>query len=169
MAKLPQVMQDMIVYLADESFAGHINKMTLPDIAIKTAEKVLSGAAGTIDISLGRLEKMTSEVTIEAYSRLAIGLVGSNKGRDELLVCRGALLNDGVVVPVVIRFSGLWTKLGLGDLSPEKEIETTTTVSIEHFEFEMDGQELVYIDKLSNIVRLNGEDLNADVRAALGQ
>lgn len=167
--KLPHILTDMNAFMMDESFAGQVNTMTMPKIAYKVVEKILSGAAGSIDRSLGKLEKMEIEVNIEAYNPALVGLVGSNDGREEVVIVRGALDVDGSHKPLVVRFSGFWRDLDLGELKPEGETSVKSMVSIEHFEFELDGQELVYIDHMTNVVRFNGVDRTAELRACLGQ
>lgn len=169
MAKLPSVLVDMNAFLLDESFAGLVNKTTLPKIVTKMAETALSGTAGAVERSLGRLEKMEMEVTISDYHPTIKGLVGSNAGRSEVIVLRGALDQDGSVVPVVVRFSGFWKDTDLGEWTPEKELEIKSNVAVEHFELEVAGRELVFIDKMMNIWRMNGVDRNKEIRAALGQ
>ncbi len=169
MAKLPSVLVDMNVFLVDESFAGIINKMTMPKFVMKMVEKATSGTAGAIERSLGRLEKMESEVAMEAFHPRVMGLIGSNSARDEVLVLRGALDQDGAILPLTVRFSGFWKDLDLGEFKPEGELEVKSMVAIDHFELEIDSRELIYIDKMSNICRFNGVDRNSEIRAALGQ
>lgn len=169
MAKLPHILTDMNAFLMDESFAGQINTMTMPKFVLKVAEKALSGSAGAIERSLGRLEKLESEVSIDAFHPKVIGLVGSNAGRDEVLVLRGALDVDGGHVPLTVRFSGLWKDLDMGEFKPEGEITIKSTVAIEHFELEIDGREYIFIDKLTNVWRMNGVDLTKEIRACIGQ
>lgn len=169
MAKLPHILTDMNVFLKDETFAGHMNKMTMPKFVLKVVEKALSGSAGAIERSLGRLEKLESEVSIEAFHPVVIGLVGSNASREETLILRGALDVDGGHVPLVVRFSGLWKDLDLGEFKPEGEVEVKSNVAIEHFELEIDGKEFIYVDKLTNVWRMNGVDLTKDIRACIGQ
>lgn len=167
--KLPHILTDMNVFMMDESFAGQVNTMTMPKIAFKVVEKILSGAAGSIDRSLGKLEKMEIEVNIEAFNPRLIGLVGSNDAREEVVIVRGALDVDGTHKPLVVRFSGFWKDLDMGEFKPEGETAVKSMVSLEHFELELDGRELVYIDHLTNVVRFNGEDRTAGIRACLGQ
>lgn len=169
MAKLPHVLTDMNVFLMDESFAGQLNKMTLPKIVVKMIEKVTSGTAGSIERSTGRLEKMESEVSIDAFVPKIMGLVGSNDGREEVLIVRGALDVDGTHKPIVVRFSGFWKDLDMGELAPESETLVKSMVAVEHFEFELDGREVVYIDKMTNVWRMDGVDRTAEIRACLGQ
>lgn len=169
MAKLPHVLTDMNVFLMDESFAGQLNSMTMPKFVVKMAEKATSGTAGAIERSLGRLEKLESEVNIEAFVPKIIGLVGSNAGREEVLILRGALDVDGGHVPLVVRFSGFWKDLDMGELKPEAETAVKSMVAIEHFELEIDGREIIYLDKMTNQWRMNGVDRTAEIRTCLGQ
>lgn len=169
MAKLPHVLTDMNIFLDGESYAGQLNKMTMPKIVVKMAEKALSGVAGAIERSLGRLEKMESEVIAEAIDGRLIGLVGSNEARDTIVILRGALDVDGTWKPLTVRFGGFWKDLDLGELTPEKELEVKSMVAIEHFELELDGKELIYVDKMTNVWRMNGVDRTAQIRACIGQ
>ena len=169
MAKLPHILTDMNVHLMDETFAGQMNKMTMPEFILKVVEKVTSGTAGSIERSLGRLEKLESEVSLEAFHPRVQGLVGSNASRDETLILRGALDVDGGHVPLVVRFSGLWKSLNLGEFKPEGEIDIKSNVAIEHFELEIDGKEFIYVDKMTNVWRRNGVDLTKRIRECLGQ
>ncbi|MGL4506658.1 MAG: phage major tail tube protein, partial [Aeromonas sobria] len=57
----------------------------------------------------------------------------------------------------------------LGEFAPESETTVQSMVAIEHFELEIDGKEIIYVDKLTNIWRMNGVDRTAEIRACLGQ
>lgn len=169
MAKIPHILTDMNAFLLDESFAGHVNAMTMPKFVTKMIEKATSGTAGAIERSLGRLEKLEAEVNMEAFHARVFALVGSNSSRDEVLILRGALDVDGSHVPLVVRFSGFWKDLDLGEFKPEGETNIKSMVAIEHFELEIDGQELIFVDKLTNVWRMGGIDRNSEIRACLGQ
>lgn len=169
MAKLPHVLTDMNAFLKDESYAGQLNSMTMPKFVVKMVEKATSGTAGAIERSLGRLEKLETEINMEAFAPEIIGMVGSNASRDEVVIIRGALDVDGGHVPLVVRLSGFWADLDMGELKPEGETNVKSRVAIEHFELEIDGREIIYLDKLTNIWRMNGVDRTAEIRACLGQ
>lgn len=169
MAKLPHVLTDMNVFLKDESFAGQLNTMTMPKFVVKMVEKATSGTAGSIERSLGRLEKLETEISLEAFAPEIIGMVGSNASRDEVIILRGALDVDGGHVPLIVRLSGFWKDLDLGEFKPEGETTVKSNVAIEHFELEIGGNEVIYLDKLTNVWRMNGVDRNSEIRACLGQ
>ena len=168
-ARLPSVLVDYNCYFRDESYAGLINKMTLPKIAVKMVEKAMSGVAGSVERSLGRLEAMTADITIDAFHPRVMEMPGSNDSRNELFIVKGALDQDGAIADLVIRFSGFWKSVDFGELAPEKETEVKSEIAVEHFEIEIDGRELVYVDKLTNTWRMNGKDMTKDIRRALGQ
>lgn len=169
MAKLPHVLTDMNVFIKEDTFAGQLNKMTMPEFVLKTAEKVTSGTAGAIERSLGRLEKLESEIIMEAFDSRLFGLIGNPEARDEMIILRGALDIGSEHVQLTVRMSGLWKSLALGEFAPEAEIELKSNVAIEHFELEIDGREFIYIDKLTNVVRFDGVDMTKQIRACLGQ
>ena len=168
-AKLPSVLVDINCFFRDESYAGLINKLTLPKIAVKMAEKAMSGVAGSMERSLGRLEKMEAEIIIDAFHDRVMEMPGSNASREELFVVKGALDEDGTIGDLVVRFSGFWKDMDFGEMSPEKETEVKSAIAVEHFEIEINGRELVYVDKLTNVWRMNGVDRTAEIRRALGQ
>lgn len=169
MATLPGVLQDINAFFQDESFAGICNTMTLPKIVVKTVDQTLSGFAGDIERSLGKLEKLETEVTISSFKPRVIGLVGSRSSRDEVFVVRGAVEVGGSISTVIVRQSGLWKSLELNEFKPETETSTKFAIAVEYFEMEIDGVEVIYIDKANNIFRTNGVDHNEAKRAALAQ
>ncbi len=169
MAKLPSVLVDINCFFDDESFAGTANTMTLPKIVTKTIDVVMAGVAGDMARDIGRLEKLECEVTISDYAPRVVGLVGSRESRDEVFIARGAVDVDGEIKTVVIRQQGFWRELEFNEWAPEKESTNKFAIDVEMFEFELDGKEIIHIDKLGNIYRVNGEDRNQAIREALAQ
>ncbi|MFW1108924.1 hypothetical protein CGI16_23265 [Vibrio parahaemolyticus] len=170
MAKLPSVLVDINAFFKDESFAGVCNTVTLPKIVTKTTDFVLAGVAGDIERDLGKLEKLESEVTISDYSSKVIDLVGNRESRDQQFVIRGAVDVDGTIKSVVVRMQGFWKSYEHGgDFKPEEEAALKFAIGVEVYELEIDGKEVVFIDKLNNVFRVNGNDRNQAIREALAQ
>ncbi|MCF1458083.1 MAG: phage major tail tube protein [Shewanella sp.] len=169
MAKLPTVLVDMNVFLKDESYAGLCNTATLPKIVTKTIDQVLAGVAGDIERDVGKLEKLESELTISDYAAKVIDLVGDRASRDEVITLRGALDTDGAIKTVIVRLQGFWKSLELNEWKPESEATTKFAVAVTMFELEIDGKEVIHIDKLNNVFRINGRDRNDAIRQALAQ
>lgn len=168
-AKLPSVLIDINCFFKDESYAGLANACTLPKVVVKTMDMVLSGSAGDVERDLGRLEKLESEVTISDYADKVTGYVGSRTSRDEVFTLRGAVDVAGTVKTVVVKMQGFWKSIDFNEWAPEKESTMKFAIAVDLFSFEVDGKELIYIDKLNNEFRVNGEDRNKEIRAALAQ
>lgn len=169
MAQMPSVLVDINCFFNDESFAGLANTMTLPKIVTKTIDMTMAGVAGDMARDTGRLEKLECEVTISHYASRVIGLVGDRESREEVFIARGAVDVDGVIKTVVVRQQGFWREVEFNEWAPEKESTTKFAIDVEMFEFELDGKELIHIDKLANIFRVNGKDRNEAIRTALAQ
>ncbi len=170
MARLPSVINDINAFFKDESFAGVCNTVTLPKVVVKTTDMVLAGYAGDIERDLGKLEKLESEVTISEYNSKVIDLVGNRESRDEQFVIRGALDVDGQIKSVVVRQQGFWKSYEHGgDFKGEEEAALKFAIAVEVYGLEIDGKEVVFIDKPNNIFRVNGKDRNQAIREALAQ
>lgn len=169
MAKLPSILQDMNTFFRDQSYAGQCNTLTLPPIAVKTATFVLAGVGGDMEVNLNKLAAMVSEVTISNYSSRIIDLLGSKESREEVMTFRGAMDDDGTLRTVVVRQQGFWKELNFNEWKPEEEATNKFSIAVEMFELEVDGQEIIHIDKMNNIFRVNGVDRNEQIRTALAQ
>lgn len=169
MAQLPTILVDVNAFFKDESFAGRCNTVTLPKVVTKTIDQTLAGVAGDIERDVGKLEKLECEVTISDYATKVIDLVGNRESRDEVFAVRGAIDVGGTIKTVVVRQQGFWKSLELNEFKPESEATTKFAIAVEMFELEIDGKEVIYIDKLNNVFRVNGKDRNEAIREALAQ
>ena len=169
MAKLPSVLVDINAFFKDESYAGLCNTMTLPKVVTKTIDQTMAGVAGDIERDVGKLEKLECEVTITDYSGKVIDLVGSRTSRDEVFTVRGAVDMDGTIKTVIVRQQGFWKSLEFNEWKPESEATNKFAIAVEMFEVEIDGKEVIHIDKMNNVFRINGTDRNQAIREALAQ
>lgn len=167
---MPSVLQDMNCFLHDESYAGLCNKMTLPDIVVKTVDVTQAGVAGDIELSSGKLDKLNSTLTISDYSAKVLGFIGSRTSAEDVFNVRGALGVGGNIKTIVVRLAGLWKSAKFNEWSGEGvEVTNEFEIAIDFFEFEIDGKVLVKIDKQNNIFETNGIDHNKAIREALAQ
>ena len=170
MARLPSMLEDINAHFGDESFAGLCNTVSLPKIVVKTVDQVLSGVAGDVERSIGKLEKLECEVTISDYSSKIIGFVGDDSSRDEVFIVRGYVKTDAGEMAVAVKMQGLWKSIEHGgEFKPEEEASMKFAIAVEVYTLEIDGKEIIHIDKMLNIFRINGIDRNEKKRAALAQ
>ena len=70
---------------------------------------------------------------------------------------------------LVVNMQGYWKGVEFNELEPEKEATTKFSIAVEVYTFELDGKEIIHIDKMNNIFRINGVDRNKETRTALAQ
>lgn len=168
--RIPSVLVDFNAFLKNESFAGVANKLTIPKVVTKTIDFEGAGIGGTMKRDVGKLEAMESEVTFSDYTEKAFDLIGSRESRDEQFVVKGALDVAGKIKSVVVRQSGFWREIEFnGWDAGGVEATTKFVIDVEFFELEIDSKEVIHIDKLNNVFRVNGKDRNKEIRQALGQ
>lgn len=164
--RYPSILEDINLFIDDNSFAGEIKKQKLPDVSLKVEAFRPGGIGMEIEQATG-LEKMDTELELYSYDKRVLGLVGKRTSRDTPLVARGAVMSDGEMRTVVVRMQGLWKKYEGGDWEPAKEGVTKFTVNLDHYELEIDGEEIYYIDAKTKVFRINGEDQFEALREAL--
>jgi P2 family phage contractile tail tube protein len=71
-------------------------------------------------------------------------------------------------VPVVIYLKGYPTKHPGGSYKPKEDTEVESTFSILYYKEEVDGEEIIEVDVLNNIYKVDSEDLLAERRQNLG-
>lgn len=169
--RIPSVLADFNAFFKNESYAGLANKVTLPKIAVKTIDFDGAGIGGTMKRDVGKLEAMESEITISDYASKVLDNIGSRESRDEQIVFRGALDQNGQIKTCIVRMSGFWREVEFNEWAAGG-VEATTkfVIDIEFIEIELDGAILFKVDKLNNeFVGPNGKDRNKEIRQALGQ
>jgi len=162
---------DANVYINNTSTHGTASEVTCPDVTPVMGEYNVLGMVGTLEFFKG-FEKL--ETTIKwKYANTDVRkacanfikpvdiMVRSHKARWD----NGGILED---VPIVIYLKGTPTKHQGGGYKPKEASEFETTFSCTYFKEEVDGEEIVEVDVMNNIYKVDGEDLLAEYRQNLG-
>lgn len=166
---LPSVLKNMNLFNEGQSYLGVVEEVTRPDL-----ERIMEpwrggGLNGPVDLDMGQ---STPVMTWKPGGLVAQPLrqYGVTRINGVMLRFAGAYQNDetGQVDALEITVRGRHKKIGLGSAKAgEKdsmEVETTCTF----YQLVINGEEIVYIDLLNAIERVNGVDLLAEQRAAIG-
>lgn len=167
MASVPSILTDMNAFFKDESYAGVCNTVTLPKIAFKTTDFTAAGIAGDVERNLHRLEKLECEITISDYRASVLELLGQPESAQEEFRIRGSLDVNGEIKAVMVKLRGLWKSMELNEFKPESEATMKFSIAPDLYQYELDGNELFYIDKKNYELRINGEDRTKKIREAL--
>ncbi|KEQ11225.1 hypothetical protein GZ77_26570 [Endozoicomonas montiporae] len=169
-ARMPSILVDYNAFLRDDSYAGLCNEVNLPTVAVKTIDQSLAGVGGDIERSIGKLEKMEAVVTITDYASKVMDLIGDRDSRDEVIMLRGHMDTDSGEITCIVRMQGFWKSLEFGDgWKPEAEATTKFTIAVDMFELELDGKQVLFIDKFNNDFIVNGKNRNQKLKASLAQ
>lgn len=166
---LPSTLEDFQAFFLNESWAGVLNKVTTPDIEFKTESFSASATGGEKEKVLKILKPMKPKLTFSDHSEKVIALVGNPAGKDEPLILRGSLDRDGQSVPVKLTMQGDWFKLAGGDLESGGQAATTEIEgSLDLYEINIGGVEVLHVDIINRIYRTDGVDHWAELRGNIG-
>lgn len=163
------ILQDINLHIDGEGFAGRIGELTLPKIAPKVMEYIAGGMGGPIDIPMGTLEKMEAEFTLKGANADVLALLGIRPGLEKPFSVRGVTVDSsGVQKPVKVDMRATVRDIDFGAWKPGEETTTKISVTVNRYEYQRDGQQLILHDVLTRELIINGTDQTADMRAALG-
>jgi P2 family phage contractile tail tube protein len=162
---------DANVYVNNSSKHGQASEVTCPDVQAVMTDYASLGMIGSAEFFNG-VDKM--EATIKwTYpdNEAKIALANFMKPVDIMVRSSKAQYVSGGIsgeIPVVIYLRGYSTKHPGGGFTPKTDVELESTLSVLYYKEEVDGEEILEIDVLNNIYKVNGEDLLAERRQNLG-
>lgn len=165
---LPRKLKHFNVFLDGESWLGLVPEITLPELARKLEEYRGGGMEGPVSIDMGQ-EKLELDFVTSFDSRL-LKKYGAARIDAVLLRFAGSWQRDdtGEVSAVEIVTRGRIAKMDAigakaGDDSPQK-----VKLALTYYKVTVDNQVLLEIDLVNFVFNVDGEDMLAAHRAALG-
>lgn len=167
---LPRKLVNYMGVFQGVPLAGLIPKLVLPVLARKLEDHYVGGMGGPVKIDFGQ-EAMQLGVTLSQHQREVINSFGDPDAAGALFRFMGAFQADDTqpVEQVEITVRGRLGKLDFGTAEMGKLVETEVEMPLTYFKYTSNGQEVIEIDLIANIFRVNGRDRNADIRRAIGQ
>lgn len=145
--------------------------VTLPSLEAMSDTLTGAGLLGEIDLpTLGHFG--STEVEME-WNTISSEAAAFSPGVNEDLTFRGAMqLADGatgqidhVGVRVVVR--GIGKNWDLGSAEVGAATGTTTTIEALYIKIVIDGKDVLELDKLNNVYKVNGKDLMAKINSLI--
>lgn len=156
------------VYLDGGSLMGKAEEIKLPDIVAKMAEHKALGLAGTIELPSG-FDKMEGEIKWSSYYPDAMAKVAnpfkfvSIQVRCNVETYGGQGRTDEK--PLVTFLTVAFKKNPGGTFKQHDNAEFPTSFTCYYIKQVFDGQDVLEFDAMSNIYKVNGEDMLANYRA----
>jgi P2 family phage contractile tail tube protein len=118
-----------------------------------------------VDMGMEKLEGSFSIVEYDPEVLKQFGLVSGNQVQVTL---RGALVDDKTTTPMTISLRGMFTEVDMGNFKAGDLATLKCSIACRYYSLDIGGQKVIEID-VDNMVRnINGKDVLADIRSALG-
>ncbi len=167
MAQIPRVLKNFSLFVDGQGLAGTIDTLTLPTLTTKMEEFRGGGMDAPVEVDMG-MEKLEGTFVLLEYNPDIIALYGLASASTQM-TARGAMRRDGEdAVPVVVNMTGVVKQVEKGDWKAGDQSSPTFSFALRYYKLTVGGRELVEIDKVNMIRRINGVDQLATIRTAIG-
>lgn len=155
-------------FVDGRGYAGQVDEFNAPKLTLQTEEFRAGGMDVPIDVTMG-MEKMVTDFSLMAYDRKMLGHFGVTEGARIPLVLRESLESfDGTITSVVHTMRGKITELDPGTSKPGSLPLLKVSMSLTYYKMQH-GDQVVHEIDAENMVRIiNGVDILAAARNALG-
>jgi P2 family phage contractile tail tube protein len=152
-----------------ENFVGQVAEVTPPKLTRKTEDYRGGGMNGPIAIDFGQ-EKITLEWTCGGIMRPVLEQWGITKHDGVQLRFAGAYQAEDATKPdaVEIVVRGRHTELDFGNAKGGDDTAFKVTTTCSYYKLTINGTDVIEIDFINMVEKVNGEDLLAALRTAIG-
>ncbi|MED3965043.1 phage major tail tube protein [Niallia taxi] len=171
MSFIPDKVYDYRVYDANEQLIGITGEVALPNLEATTSTLSGAGILGEMEsVNIGHFGSTTVELTMKTLFQKSFDFL-SYSGQS--LILRAAQLSvdskNGLISKRGLKITMKWQPKGLdlGKLSTGAQTESKNSLEVFYIKVEENGKELLELDKLNYIYRVNGKDQLADIKKLL--
>jgi P2 family phage contractile tail tube protein len=166
---LPNKLKNFNLFVDGESYVGQVPEVTLPKLARSTEEYRAGGMGGPVQSAMG-LEGLEMQWKAGGWIRSLFKQWGNTTVAGVQLRFAGALQTDdtGAVTSVEAVVRGFHKEIDLGNQAAGEKTEVQVTSSLSYYKLSINGATVIEIDLVNMIEIVDGVDLMADTRSAIG-
>lgn len=168
---LSKKLKHMNLFNDGNSYAGVAKTVTLPKLSRKLESFRAGGMDGPVKVDLGHSDDgLQLEWTLGGWDLIALRQYGAVRADGVMLRFAGSVQDDsaGTVSAVEIVTRGRHEEIDFGEATPGEDTEHKITTALTYYKLTVDGDTIIEIDLLNMIFIVDGEDLLADHRKAIG-
>ena len=159
------------VYIDGNNLLGKAAEITAPEIEFTMDEVTGLGLFGTIKLPSG-MEALEAEMTWNSFYP-EVAARSRNPFKSAQLMIRSNLQTFDAAglekeVPMVTTMTGTFGKDSLGGFKPKEKAEFSSTFQVNEVRQVADGRELFYYNAFTNTLRVDGQDVLAQMRKNIG-
>ncbi|MDR5776524.1 MULTISPECIES: phage major tail tube protein [unclassified Caballeronia] len=166
---MPRKLKGFNLFHNGESFIGQVAEVTLPKLTRKMEDYQGAGMSGPIKIDFGQ-EGIQMEWTCGGLMRPVLAQYGVTTHDGVLLRFSGGYQSEDAtsVDSVEIVIKGRHSEIEMGTAKAKDDTAFKVTTVASYYKLTINGQELIEIDFINSIEKINGKDLLAALRKAIG-
>ncbi|MFU5827246.1 phage major tail tube protein [Pseudomonas aeruginosa] len=168
---MPRKLKNMNLFNDGGSYQGVVKSCTLPPLARKMEAFRGGGMNGPVKADLGFYDDgIQFEWTLGGLDLTALKQYGAVSASGVMLRFAGSFQQDdtGEVTPVEIVVRGRHETIEMGDAQPGEDTEHKITTTCSYYKLVVNGEEVIEIDLLNFVEKVNGKDLLEAQRKAIG-
>ncbi|QNH04449.1 phage major tail tube protein [Pseudomonas sp. B11D7D] len=168
---MPRKLKNQNIFNDANSYQGVAKTVTLPDLTRKIEMWRGAGMDGAVGADLGMGDDgLKIEWTVGGLDLISLRQYGTTNASGVPLRWTGAYQQDdtGAVTKVEVIARGRHETYSFGDAEAGEDTEHTITTVCTYYKLIVDGNEEIEIDILGMIFKVNGVDILAEQRAAIG-
>lgn len=168
---LPRKLKHFNLFNDGNSYLGQAGTVTLPTLARKLESFRGAGMDGPVKVDLGHSDDgIQLEWTLPGWDLTVLKQFGAVRVDGVLLRFAGSVQRDdtGDVSAVEVVVRGRHEEIDFGDAEAGEDTEFSITTTCTYYKLTIDNQVIVEIDLLNFVYIVDGEDLLAAHRKALG-
>lgn len=168
---LPKKLKHLNLFNDGNSYLGVVGSVTLPKLGRKLESFRGGGMDGPVKVDLGHSDDgLQLEWTLGGWDLTLLKQYGMVKVDGVQLRFSGSVQRDdtGEVSAVEVVVRGRHEEIDFGDAKPGEDTEHKITTTCTYYKLSVDNEPIVEIDLLNFVLIVDGEDLLAEHRTALG-
>ena len=159
------------VYIDGTDFIAKAEEVDLPKVRFKFADAKALGLYGEMELPAG-LDKLEARIKFNSIYSDFIALA-SNPFVLRTIIVRASKQDwdqRGVAreVPVKAEIRGFFKEFDSGKFKAREAAEAEATISVLYYKLEVDGKEVVEVDVMNNIYKVEGRDILQAYKANIG-
>ncbi|WP_297889757.1 phage major tail tube protein [Sulfurihydrogenibium sp.] len=159
------------VYIDGTDFIAKAEEVELPKLKFTFADTKALGLYGASELPTG-IDKMEAKIRFNSTYPDFLS-IASDPFTSRTVIVRAPYqvwTQQGVAKTSSLKaeIRGFFKEFDSGKFKRGDSAESEATLSVLYFKLEIDGQEIVEVDTLNNIYKVNGQDKLQDYRTAIG-
>jgi len=168
---LPKKLKNMNLFNDGVSYVGQSKSVTLPKLGRKFEQFRGGGMDGPVKVDLGHSDDgIQLEWTLGGWDLTALRQYGAVSANGVMLRWAGSVQRDdtGEVTAVEVVVRGRHEEIDMGDAEGGEDTEHKFTTTCSYYKLTIAGNVEIEIDLLNFIFNVNGKDMLAEHRKAIG-